>query len=79
MSDHVERLRGCARLDWPAEVALLVGTLSEEELDRLGELRRRWPLEGGGRRRGARCGRASTGWLRSGEATASSTDTADPS
>jgi hypothetical protein len=40
MTDHLERLRGLARLDWPAEVALLVGTLSEAELDRLADLLR---------------------------------------
>ena len=47
MEDWVERLRGLARLDWPVEVQLLVGTLSEEELDRLAELRLRWPVERG--------------------------------
>ena len=47
MTDHVERLRAGARLDWPAEVQLLVWTLSEEELDRLGDLLRAWPPERG--------------------------------
>jgi hypothetical protein len=47
MSDHLDRLRACARLDWLPEVALLIGTLTEEKLDRLGELRLRWPPERG--------------------------------
>jgi hypothetical protein len=38
--DHLERLRGLARIDWPAEVALLVGTLSEDEWERLTDLLR---------------------------------------
>ena len=35
MADHLERLRVLARLDWPEEVRLLVGTLSEREWQRL--------------------------------------------
>jgi hypothetical protein len=31
MSDHLDRLRALARLDWPDEVRLLVNTLSENE------------------------------------------------
>ena len=62
MTDHVERLRGLARLDWPAEVQLLVGTLTEDELDRLGDLLRAWPPERGWPPPRARCGRALTGW-----------------
>jgi hypothetical protein len=38
--DWIERLRGLARLDWPDEVQLLVSTLTDAELDRLGELLR---------------------------------------
>ena len=47
MEDWVERLRGLARLEWPVEVVLLVGSLTEEEWDRLLELRLRGPVEGG--------------------------------
>ena len=47
MEDWVERLRGLARLEWPAEVQLLVSTLSEDELDRLGNLLRGWRPEAG--------------------------------
>jgi hypothetical protein len=38
MADHLERLRVLARIEWPEEVRLLVGTLSEAEWERLGEL-----------------------------------------
>jgi hypothetical protein len=38
MTDQLERLRGLARLDWPDEVRLLVGTLSEDEWARLERL-----------------------------------------
>jgi hypothetical protein len=40
MADHVEELRRSVRLDWPAEVALLVGTLTAEEWDCLADLLR---------------------------------------
>jgi hypothetical protein len=46
-SDALEELRVVARLDWPAEVALLVKTLTAEEWDRLGELLRDWPADRG--------------------------------
>jgi hypothetical protein len=46
--DHVEALRQAARHpEQLAEVALLVSTLSEEELDRLTHLLRGWPPERG--------------------------------
>jgi hypothetical protein len=46
--DQLEVLRACARLDRvPFEAMLLVLTLSEEELDRLGWLARCWPPERG--------------------------------
>jgi hypothetical protein len=45
--DHLERLRACARLDWPDEERLLVLTLSDAELARLGELLRTWRPESG--------------------------------
>ena len=48
MTDHVERLRLCARLDWVLdEVRLLVSTLTAKELDRLADLLRTWPPERG--------------------------------
>ena len=47
MADQLEKLRTCARLDWPAEVRLLVGILSADEWDRLGDLLRYWPPERG--------------------------------
>jgi hypothetical protein len=46
-ADHVDRLRALARLEMPAEVRLLVNSLSDEEWDRLGDLLRSWPPERG--------------------------------
>jgi hypothetical protein len=46
----IEQLRAAARVDdWPAEVRLLIATLSAEEWDRLGELIRDWPAGRGPR------------------------------
>jgi hypothetical protein len=47
MADQLERLRASAWLDLLPEVALLVGSLTEQELDRLRELLRGWPAERG--------------------------------
>jgi hypothetical protein len=48
MTDQLERLKGLARLDWPAdEVWLLLSTVSEAEWQRLRDLQRTWPPERG--------------------------------
>jgi hypothetical protein len=61
MTDVLEELRACARLDLPAELLLLAGTLREDEWDRLGDLLRSWP-QGSRRRSDAPMPRTSGRW-----------------
>ena len=56
--DAMADFRQVARLDWPMPVTLLLGTLSEEEWDRLEALARTWPAdEFVAAAVGVRCGR----------------------
>ena len=48
MSDHLEQLRSVARLgDLPAGLRMLLGSLSEAEMEKLEALALSWPLDRG--------------------------------
>jgi hypothetical protein len=47
VTDQMEQLRRCARLELPEQLWLIAATMPDEAWDRLDDLMRRWPAERG--------------------------------